>query len=329
MGERRGWLRFAVSILVSAGLVWWLLADVGPGQVVATLRAVHVPGLLAGTVTFAAMVVVRVLRYRVLLEEAPGYGPLTLITLVRGMLADLLPARLGSLSYVYLIRVRAGVPLDDALSSFFLAFVLDAVAIAPLLLLALATVGLGISGGGILAALAAALLAGSLAGVFLLAPLLRLGARVVPGVASETLRGTAERVDAVRSRGALLPAFGLSLLARLTKFGAHWMFLQAVLVPLGIPWGQMSFTRAFLGVAGAELSAMLPISGLAAFGTYEAAWTLGFTRLGLTEQQAILSGFATHLLTQLHDYSLGLAALLILMSPRARNGFTISTLPKT
>jgi uncharacterized membrane protein YbhN (UPF0104 family) len=72
----------------------------------------------------------------------------------------------------------------------------------------------------------------------------------------------------------------------------------------------------FLGVAGAELSATLPLHSLAGFGTYEAAWTLGFTQLGMSTEIAILSGFATHLLSQVHDYGLGLLAFLWLMRPR-------------
>ena len=37
---------------------------------------------------------------------------------------------------------------------------------------------------------------------------------------------------------------------------------------------------------------MLPISGLAGFGTWEAAWTLGFTQLGLTPDQPEADGSA-------------------------------------
>lgn len=326
MRDRKGLIRFSLSLLVSGALVAYLVRDVGLGAIFETLRGAYVPGVLLGSATFVAMVIARVLRYRVLLAAEVGYGPLTLITLVRGMLADLLPARIGTVSYVYLVRTRAGVPLDDALSSFLLAFVLDMVAIAPLLLLALAVVGFGISGAAVLSALSLVLLAGAVIGLLLLGPALRFGAGILGRLAGdggrgwlqsgvETVESTADRVQEVRRRGDLLPAFGLSLLVRLTKFGAHWMFLQAVLVPLGMPWGELGFFRAFLGVAGAELSAMLPISGLAAFGTYEAAWALGFSRLGLTEQQAILSGFATHILSQLHDYSLGVLSLLVLMRP--------------
>ena len=171
----------------------------------------------------------------------------------------------------------------------------------------------------------------SAAATMLLAPGMRFGAalieRVLPGAGRpdlwtaklpETLLDTAARVDDARVRGALLPALGLSFIVRLGKFGAHWLFLQAVLVPLGVAWGSIDFFTGFLGVAGAELSAMLPISGIAAIGTWEAAFAIGFTRLGLTEQQAVLSGFATHILSQLHDYALGVTALLWLMWPGRR-----------
>lgn len=326
----RGLLRFGISIAVSAALVAYLLREIDPAQILGTLRAAHLPGVLAGTAAFLTMSLARVLRYRVLLETRVGLAPLTAITFVRGMLGDLLPARLGTLSYVYLVTTRTAVPLDQALASFLLALVLDMVVIAPMLLIALVAVGGG-AGAGTLAALALALLAISVVATLLLAPGMRFVAgpieRVLPGAQDpdhwtakfpETLRDTATRVDAVRARGALLPALGLSFFVRLGKFGSYWLFLQAVLVPLGVAWGSIDFFTGFLGVAGAELSAMLPISGIAAIGTWEAAFTIGFTRLGLTEPQAVLSGFATHILSQLHDYALGITALLWLMWPRRR-----------
>jgi hypothetical protein len=63
---------------------------------------------------------------------------------------------------------------------------------------------------------------------------------------------------------------------------------------------------------------MMPISGIGAFGTWEAAFTLGASNLGLTVDQAILAGFTTHAVTQLHDYTLGVLALLLLMRPAIR-----------
>lgn len=320
---RSGWVRFVLSAVVSVILVGWLLRDIDPRRIGDALVGIHMSGMLLGSAAFAVMVAGRVLRYRTLLERPVGYGTLTLVTLVRGMLGDLLPARLGTLSYVYLVRTRAGVGLDDAFASFLLALALDMVAIAPLLLIALAAVGTG-AGGASLALAAGILLLAAVAATMLLAPSLRLASRwgsrlgALPEKLAVGLLATAARVDAARHRGALWPALALSFVIRLAKFGAHWLFLQAVLVPMGVPWGTLGFFEGFLGVAAAELSAMLPISGLAAIGTWEVAWTFAFTRLGLDAEQAVVSGFATHVVSQAHDYALGIAALLILMWPGRR-----------
>jgi len=320
--NRRSWPQLLAAITVSGVLVAWLLRDIGVGAVLETIRGVWVPGLLMGIAAFAVMTLARVFRYRVLLEDKPAFWPLVLVTVVRGMAGDLLPARLGTLVYVWLVTKRLRVPLDDAFSSFFLALVLDMVAIAPMLLIALAVVGFGLQSTGALALLAGALLGISILALVLMVPSLRLAARVLEIVMPRAERlaalanDTANQVTAVSTRGALWPAVALSFVVRVAKFGAHYLVLQSVLVPLGVSWGSLGVFKSFLGVAGAELSSMLPIAGLGAFGTWEAAFAFGFSQLGLTFEQAVLAGFATHILTQLHDYGLGVAALVVLWWPR-------------
>ena len=320
--QASGGVQFGAAIVVSVLLVGWLLREVGVGAVLETLRGVWVPGLLMGVAAFAVMTLARVARYWVLLEDKPALWPLTLVTLVRGMAGDLLPARLGTLVYVWLVTKRLRVRLDDAFASFFLALVLDMVAIAPLLLIALAAVGFGLQSAGALALLAAGLLTISILALVLMVPSLRFAARFLrigPPRArrlAALANDTADQVAAVSTRGALWPAVLLSFVVRIAKFGAHYLVLQSVLVPLGVSWGSLGVFESFLGVAGAELSSMLPIAGLGAFGTWEAAFAFGFTQLGLTFEQAVLAGFATHILTQLHDYGLGVLALAALWWPR-------------
>ncbi|MGH7818485.1 MAG: lysylphosphatidylglycerol synthase domain-containing protein, partial [Candidatus Binatia bacterium] len=162
---------------------------------------------------------------------------------------------------------------------------------------------------------AAAVLAAAVLTVFLrLAASLRFVAARLRG--RPRLAPAATRLDEVareieRSGGAAksFSLLAVSLGIRLLKFGAYWLLLLAVLRDQGFTAADLPFGRVFLGIAGAELSAALPIHGIAGFGTYETAWMLGFTRLGLSREVAILSGFATHLLSQLYDYSLGLVAL--------------------
>jgi uncharacterized membrane protein YbhN (UPF0104 family) len=317
-------VQFGAAVVISAVLVAWLLRDLGLGAVVDVLRGVWVPGLLMGVVAFAIMTVGRVARYWVLLETPPPVGPLTLVVVVRNMTGDLLPTRLGTLVYVWLVNTRLGVPVAHAFASFFLALVLDMVAIAPLLLGALLVVGFGWESTGLLAMLSLGLLLVSVIALVLLAPGLRLAGRLLqaavpsatrlPGLALET----ADQVDAVRARRALWPAVALSFVVRVAKFGGHYLILQSVLLPLDVAWGSLGFIESFLGVAGAELSSMLPIAGLGAFGTWEAAFALGFSQLGLTFDQAVLAGFSTHILSQLHDYGLGVVALILVWWPKRR-----------
>ncbi len=332
MSLRRGpVLQWLASLVISVALLYYLLSQIELRQLASTLTNLHLPSLALFVAISAAGLLTRSARYWVLLDKKIALWPLMLVTLVRNLFVDLLPARIGSLSYVYMVTSRCGLPLDEALASFFLAFVFDIVAIAPLLLLALLAVGGTLPAGSwVLGGLALLLLIGCLAALYLMGPALRLLALTLSAVVSrrksstaprlarvaQSFDSTADEVDASWQRGVALPVFLLSIVVRLCKFGAYYCLLHAVLVPHGYTWGTLSFPMVFLGVAGAELSATLPLHSLAGFGTYEAAWTLGFTQLGMSTEIAILSGFATHLLSQVHDYGLGLLAFLWLMRPR-------------
>ena len=329
--KRYPW-RFAAGIAISSVLVVLLLNEVGFAELGRTIISADRPSLLLFLMTSLLMLVGRVLRYRLLLDQPVGLWPLTLVTLARGLFVDLLPARIGSLSYVYLLRYHARVPVDDALASFFIAFLFDVLSIAPLVLLAVLVVqtdtAIGVAG---LVAFSILLLVLATVALLALGPVLGtlsgwlrgIAKRLRPGrpgqwlrLCGETLSTTDTRVQQVRKRGVLAPVLGLSLAIRLTKYAAFYFLLQAVLMPHGLARGSLDVFRVFLGVAGAELSASLPIHGIAGFGTYEATWALTLSHLGMTWELAILSGFATHIISQAHDYGLGILALLWLMRPR-------------
>jgi uncharacterized membrane protein YbhN (UPF0104 family) len=122
---------------------------------------------------------------------------------------------------------------------------------------------------------------------------------------------TANEIERAGGRGRVLPLLGVSLVIRLLKFAAYWALLLGVVREQSLGPAELPFWRVFLGIAGAELSATLPIHGIAGIGTYETAWALGFQELGVPWRVAILSGFATHLLSQIWDYSLGIVALAV------------------
>ena len=82
---------------------------------------------------------------------------------------------------------------------------------------------------------------------------------------------------------------------------------------------RLGFLQVFLSVAGAEMAASLPLPTVMSVGPYEAAGAAGFAYwLGLSRELATLAVTAFHGLSQIHDYGLGLLALVWIMASRPR-----------
>jgi uncharacterized membrane protein YbhN (UPF0104 family) len=325
--DLRAWVRWGAALAVSGGLLAYLFLAQGiaPGALVDLVASISWSGVGAFVLVSLAALLLRALRYWLLLERRAPFGPLVLVTAVRNLFVDLLPARTGAAaSYLYLVTARLGLPLEAALASFALSFLLDTLALAPLLVLAVMAVGAGPLPPGVLLGGSLLVLAGSVAALAVLAPALRVAAavaRMLPWSLDRVaapLHAAAVEVRRLEGRRVLMPALGLSLLLRVAKYGAYYCLLQALLVGQGQPWWSLNFVRVFLSVAGAELAASLPLPTLASVGPYEAAGALGFAYwLGLDRELATVAATAFHGLSQVHDYGLGLLALLWLMAPGA------------
>jgi hypothetical protein len=319
-------LRLGLGLLVSGAILGYLFTTQGadPRALVPLIRAISLPGLLAYVAISAAGLLLRALRYRLLLGRPVALWPLVLVTAVRNMAVDLVPARAGAAaSYLYLVTARLGLPLEAGVASFALAFILDTLAVAPLLVVALLVVGNAPLPPAVLVGGSLVILLGSVAALWVLAPILRVAAVAggrLPGAASRlatllyAAAGEVERRERART---LVPALGLSFLLRLTKYGAYYCLLQALLVSQDQSGISLSFLRVFLSVAGAEVAASLPLPTVMSLGPYEAAGAAGFAFwLGIPPKLATLAVMAFHGLSQVHDYGLGLLALVWILAAR-------------
>jgi hypothetical protein len=327
-GRTRAVLQWLLPVLVSGGVLAYLFAAhaVDPRAIGSVIAAVSPPGVLLFLLVSLVGLGLRTLRYWVLLERRAPIGALALVTLVRNLFVDLVPARAGAaVSYLYLVTARLGVPAEAAVASFALAFVLDTLTLGPFLLVALLVVGVAPLSPALLIGGSLAVFVGASAALVLLAPALRVAARAaghLPGRLARVatpLAGAAAEVGRLAARRVLGPALVLSVLLRLAKYGAYYCLLEALLVGQGHASDGLGFARVFLSLAGAEMAASLPLPAIASLGPYEAAGALGFSYwLGLPAELAILAAAAFHGLSQLHDYSLGLLALLWIMAPWGR-----------
>jgi len=324
-----------LSALVSVGLLWLLLSQVKTEDIVRTLSRVFIPALLIYAAVALVGAWLRALRYKWLLRpQVISWPNMFLVTFIRNSLIDLLPARLGSLSYIYVLNKRLGFPFEAATSSFVLAFVLDFLTLSPFLIVSVIAVGLGAN-----ALSTPALLI--LAAVFFLlvflvywklAPVARfflaVFRRLLRFAKSEGRAGaltavnkldlTIQSLESIQSRGKAIPIFLLSLLIRMAKYISVFALFFALLRSHGFSLADLSFWTFILGLSGAELSSALPIKGLAGFGTWESAWALSFRVMDFDPQLAIISGIGVHLLSNTFEYTLGIGSILILAWPYFR-----------
>jgi len=319
---------FSASVLVTMVILGQLFRIVSVQDVSALIRNIAPAPALCFILLSLAQTFIQAWRYSLLLEASRvrlSMPILFLVATARNLFSDLLPARIGTLSYVLILTGRLNVRADKALSSFALAFVFDILAIFPLVALALiASHELVSTDLRVLIPLIGCLFFCIWMLLRHLATLLRLSAagmhRLEPFKKAATLfEDTARQINDIREAGVYLPVFFLSLTGRLLKYGKLFFLLLALLNSRGYDWQDIGLARFFLGVSGAEFAASLPISGIAAFGAYEGAWALIFSLLGFPKELAVGTGISHHLITQAYGYSIGVVALLLLVIPGIGN----------
>ena len=328
MQSRKNLIYLAASLILSVTILAWLFSTVSLSEIISLIRGADRRWILCFVALSLLTSLFRMLRYRLLLGLSgakPASLPLFLVVLVRNLFSDLLPARIGSLIYIYIVNVRLGVALSAATSSFTLAFFFDILALAPIALYAAVS---SLSSEGLLspvnlAAGALAIGAGSALIIQILPWCFGKASAILEnrkaGSASHRCAGfiKAAQQDMLRIREAGIYArvFVLSVAVRLGKYLTLYAFLLALLLPRGFTLQELSFSRVFPGLCAAELAASLPVSGIAGLGAYQGAWVFTFTLLGFPLDIAKLTSLAHHLFTQTWGYSLGVLALLILLLP--------------
>jgi uncharacterized membrane protein YbhN (UPF0104 family) len=321
-----------LSAIVSVVMIWILFSQIDFTELTSAFARIFLPALVVYAAVALVAAWLRACRYRWLLRPQPiGWGDILLVTFIRNSLIDLLPARIGSLSYIYVLNKRLGFRFETATSSFIVAFVLDFLTLGPFLFVSLLAVGLGAN------AVSTPLLLIISAAFFLLVgfvywkimPISRLFLAVFQKLlrfagmskkkaartAVEKVELTIQSLAAIQERGNTIAIFILSLLIRLAKYVSIFALFYAFLRSFGYSLHNLNFWMFILGLSGAELTSALPVKGLAGFGTWESAWALTFRLLAFDPKLAIISGLGVHFITNLFEYSLGIAAILIFVRP--------------
>lgn len=310
---------YFLSLLVTVSILYFIFKTISFNDVLDLIIQADKTWIVIFVLFSLSMSICATWRYLLLLSIS-GYSTskisMFFVVLVRNLCSDLLPARVGTLVYVFLINSRLGVPAPAALTSFGYAFAFDFVAIAPMIILA-AFFSIGSSEFSPFIFLIIGLVLLIIMGAFIwyLPKLTKLTIPTRFGKISrflEKIQGEIESVSKANIFGqVLLLSFGV----RVFKYLGLWALLLALLTPRGYQLSELPFHTMFLGMCVAEMSASLPISGIAGIGTYQGAWITVFSLLGFPLDLAKTTSVSHHLVTQAWGYSIGLISLLILLTP--------------
>jgi uncharacterized protein (TIRG00374 family) len=320
-GRRHGWLRLAVGIALSAGILAILAGQVDVDDVREVLVGADPAGLAIGLALYALLQAIRAARYRLLAPAAP-VRVLLGVHAVHALLLRVMPMRTGELGFAWLMRRSGAAGFAESLIGVLLVRVLDLTSVLAVFAVALLLSSDTLAGGSH-ASTAGAVTVGAIAALapLYLQPGLALAHRAVDGLLGATrlaryeriARGSRSLTEAVQGarripRRVLWKAMGLTLV----QWGVNFGLIGVLLHAMGL---RVSIAQAVLGGTGSVFGGLLPLAGVGNFGPLEAGWSLGFAAVGVPAEEAIASGFGFSVIT--FAYALLVGALGWLGLPRA------------
>lgn len=316
--ELLGNIKFAITLkkllLLGFGLILisWLLAQLDWAAARDVLQKVPPHLLIAGFACYAASFYLRAQRFKLFLPEDKAQESLFSIVLVHYTALNILPARLGELSYVFLTKKIHNTPSGQSLASLLLARIFDHFAISLLFLIASFTIRLSspwlrmlniFVGGGLIVILLLLLLLLAYKGLFagwLKGMLVKFGfdryaiiRRII--VAIDDIVAS---LKTIQLRPHFQKAFGFSVLIWLGIFGVNYCLLTAFSV-------ELSFMEIVLASTFIILMTILPIRLPGGVGIHETTWTFIAVALGVPKDIAIVSAFGTHIVSIIYLFIFG------------------------
>jgi hypothetical protein len=344
---------FACSLLLTSALLYAVFHEQGLGDFIDILMQVNTTFLGMYVCMNILGIFFRAVRYSLLfgavqVEKTIGLRKLLVVTMIRNALVDFLPARLGELSYLYVVN-RYGVPVIKAVSTFGFCIFLDILVLLLMLFVLgfttlMFSLELQVGNFILLLGLAVGFLVFSII-LFKLDKILTFILKIVRIILIKknstrenkiilALRWVGKICEKILSDFKIIALSGhmanllfVTLCLRILKYSSLYILLIAILQQWELTFWDVNLFRAILAFIMAEASASLPISGLMGFGAYEGVWTLVFS-YSCEKCEVIPSvpsvAFAIHLITQVVGYSIGMLGLLFFLFHQYKTRFNTS-----
>ncbi len=294
-------IRTLFLFLLSAAIVAFLLNKLDLKGAITLIRQSNPRLIILAVFIYFSVNFFKTLRYGVIL----GKGNLITLFTVSGyhnFFNMILPARTGELTFVYYAKKIAGIDIARGLHTLLVARIFDFIVISAIFLTSVLVY---------YGADATPLLLGLGIVFFIISVLIMVNLKyfvvVLNAAVSYAFRktGVAEKKWPARildKISLLIKEFEgfdarrvlpMLTITSLLTWGALYSLFYVTVLAFGV---QIDFIRSVIGSTGGVLTNVLPINSFGSFGTLEAGWTGGFILVGLSHQEAIVTGFGSHII---------------------------------
>jgi hypothetical protein len=303
------------AVLITVVLLALLFTQISLGDVITTLKNIDPMYLIAGFVLYTTNYVFRSWRFHVLLNKEVGIKDLFHIECIHNMMNNLLPARTGELSYVYLLKTEQKKTTGEGLATLVIARIFDFIIISIFFLFFflftknlltdfLILIKLGI----LFLFIMIIFLFGLL---FYGNDILKLFNNVAHYMNFEKFHlgdyitkkseETIECFEKFKTGNISTHIAVIALSIGIWVLSYSLSYIIAISMGIELEPVQILFASSF-----AVFSTVLPIQGIGGFGTMEGGWALGFIAVGVPSEIAVKTGFGFHLIVLLYTISLGI-----------------------
>jgi len=307
-----------LGILIAVSLILFLLSQIEFSKLVYSLASIDPLYLALGFALYFTTYFLRAARFKVILGSEAKYLDLLKVLFIHNMVNQVLPARTGELSYIYLMEKR-NLPINKGISSLALARVFDLVGISLLFLISILVLGelnstfLNLM---LVMSFVVGLTLFMLLCLFLykkkfidrvqsLTELLRVNKFDFTKRALEKGEEAIEDMKVIKSKHVFLYSTLISMGIWFISTILMYLFLSQMDVMLSI-W------EGCLGSMVIVITSILPIHSVGGFGTTESVWATIYISLGVSKEMAIASGIGIHLILFMYLLIIGVVGVFLM-----------------
>lgn len=299
-----------IPVIITSIIIYFFFKDISVSDIKNALLNIPFAILTVFILLHIIATFLRALKYHILVSKKIRFIDIFIITLVRNFSVDLLPARSASLVFYSYLTKKKGLSVEEGASSFIVSMFYDVLSLSLML-------------GGLLFFLQTGInkfpfYAGIIT-LFIVSTVMIFFSDNILGFVLNTK--TIEKFQKIkrifknihdyltehRTNSERLSVFFISFFIRIIKYVSIYILFLGIIKTSG---SLSNFSKFSFGIAGTELSSLIPIQGIGGFGTWELAFSFIFDALNISAGNSRLTALVIHITSQVWEYFIGITAFL-------------------